>query len=190
MSNASFKKKSIVSNALLFAVSSVITAALLKSIDLSMFYIPIKADFSVVTLSDAIKIASEYAKNSAFLMLLIFLSGFTHFPFLVSSVVCVYRGICLGFAVSSLSNGTVFFLNNEYVLGLPRSVYILVFYFLSTALMLIFSSSAKSFSSYLKERSSFKENGAAARAFARYISIFLVMCGIVTIIDIIKCLMI
>ena len=189
MSNQNIKNKSIITNALIFAVLSTAIALFAKSVDSSVFYIPVKADFNVVTFSDILKIAAEYAKSASVQMIILFISGFTHFPLIISSAVCAYRGICLGFAVSAVSTGTVLFPDKQTMFGIPCSVLVLGFYFLSTVLILLFASTAKSFSAYLKNNDT-QDRKAMFCTILRYVLIFFIICGGVTVSEVIKCLLI
>lgn len=173
-----------------FAVMIVVTALIGSIIVLESTYVTLTVDYSSLSTYRAVSKLLSSANVSAFQMFLVFLGGTSIFALPVCMIVAAWRGISLGFTLAVVSQGKLSFSSGGSlsIFGLfeiPSSAVALFMYFLVSAVMLLFMSSAISFSERMR-----REDVERSALLKRYVLLFFVLSGACSLCDIIKSLLI
>ena len=131
-------------------------------------------------LSEAARLSPGSLLSSA----LVFLSGFAVCPKPVCAFVMTWRGACLGYSLSSLKTGSLIFLREKRILGIPSSAFIPLIFLLASLILIVHSYLAASFSCR------FRNDRSAVREVVRFSVISLVFCGALIVLDVARCFMI
>lgn len=154
--------------ALIFLLSAVLAALLGKMIITDTVYYAVSADKDAVGFFGIIDLAKDTASASLFLLLFIFLSGFTVFSPASALLASIVRGVIFGYSVVSFKSGSAV------AEGFLTSC---VFFALTSFILLVFSAFSVHFFRYIRDE------GVSFSAFCRYTALFLVFSGITVISD-------
>lgn len=161
-----------------FAAAVVISAFIGSFIVTDSVLFPLSDVRSAVSFADAAVYSLEHCTSSAFQMALLLFSSFSMFSKVCVMAVVLYRGGCLGFAVSAISRGMVM-ASAGGMLTVKAAMPILSLYFLCSILMISFSS-ATAYSVFHISEVSHKK--CCQSIFAN----FAVISGTVFLLDIVK----
>lgn len=180
--NASISfKKTAVTSSVSFALALIAAVFIGKGIVTDTTYYPVGADLTAVSLLDSVAILAGTLRSTAIQLALIFIAGSSLFCIPITSAVCAYRGIALGYTTASVHNQIVK-VYGAGTSGMKVFAPVLIIYFTVSALMIAVASLASAYSetAFARHRE--------GRGTLRYVFFFLCTSGLIFILDMIKIL--
>ena len=174
----------------LFGLAILVSALIGNMIVTNTSYAVLTPDYASLSLYRGVEQLTSAATASSMQVLAIFLAGFSYFALPVAAFVALWRGVAFGYAASVIATGRLKFSNDGglSVFGLvsiPPSAVVLIMYFLTSAMLLLFMSASVSFAGRI--RSNDRDSVSLVK---RYTLLFFVISGACALCDIIKSLII